>query len=251
MPVSTVKNFERRNSGYQENPASNDTSTVRTEFQEDSMETNDATPSASGSASAPTSPSGSRRETRGPSPGHALSPSGEPGGATPPLLLCVGLDGGPLTESTGATASPRDSTDGAGIQSPASSTDATGASGAQLTGEISSPGSAVPPDAVHCPTTCLQRGIRKQKVYTDGTIRYGLLTSTGEPSGLDEALANKKWKEAMNSEYAALMRNQTWHLVPPQKGRNVIGCKWVYKIKRKADGTLDRYKARLVAKGFK
>jgi len=55
----------------------------------------------------------------------------------------------------------------------------------------------------------------------------------------------------MNSEYAALMRNQTWHSVPPQKGRNVIGCKWVYKIKRKADGTLDRYKARLVAKGFK
>jgi len=109
----------------------------------------------------------------------------------------------------------------------------------------------VPPDAVHRPTMRLQRGIRKQKVYTNGTIRYGLLTSTGEPSGLDEALANKNWKEAMNSGYAALMRNQTWHLVPPQKGRNVIGCKWVYKIKRKADGTLDRYKARLVGKGFK
>jgi hypothetical protein len=55
----------------------------------------------------------------------------------------------------------------------------------------------------------------------------------------------------MDLEYSALMKNRTWHLVPPQKGRNVIDCKWLYKIKRKVDGSLDRYKARLVAKGFK
>lgn len=47
------------------------------------------------------------------------------------------------------------------------------------------------------------------------------------------------------------MKNNTWHLVPYQKGTNIIDCKWVYKVKRKADGILDRYKARLVAKGFK
>src|SRR5579883_2646012 len=47
------------------------------------------------------------------------------------------------------------------------------------------------------------------------------------------------------------MKNGTWHLVPPQKGINIINSKWVYKIKRKADGSIDRYKARLVAKGFK
>jgi histone deacetylase 1/2 len=55
----------------------------------------------------------------------------------------------------------------------------------------------------------------------------------------------------MDVEYNALMKNNTWHLVPPIKGRNIIDSKWVFKIKRKADGTLDKYKARLVAKGYK
>jgi hypothetical protein len=47
------------------------------------------------------------------------------------------------------------------------------------------------------------------------------------------------------------MRNSTWHLVPLQQGRNVIDCKWVFKVKHKVDGSLDRYKAHLVVKGFK
>jgi hypothetical protein len=55
----------------------------------------------------------------------------------------------------------------------------------------------------------------------------------------------------MNDEYNALHRNKTWHLVSPPQGKNIIDSKWVYKIKRKADGTIDRYKARLVAKGYK
>jgi histone deacetylase 1/2 len=55
----------------------------------------------------------------------------------------------------------------------------------------------------------------------------------------------------MDAEHQALVKNKTWRLVPPPKGKNIIGCKWVYKIKRKADGSVDRYKARLVAKGYK
>ena len=104
------------------------------------------------------------------------------------------------------------------------------------------------------PGTRLSKGIRQPRVYKDGTIRYdrlGLFTASGEPQFLQEALEDKNWKHAMDLEYSALMKNRTWHLVPPQKGRNVIDCKWVYKIKRKADESLDRYKARLVAKGFK
>jgi hypothetical protein len=52
-------------------------------------------------------------------------------------------------------------------------------------------------------------------------------------------------------EFFALMHNQTWHLVPRPNGSNVIDYKLVYKIKRKSNGTIDRYNARLVAKGFK
>jgi hypothetical protein len=55
----------------------------------------------------------------------------------------------------------------------------------------------------------------------------------------------------MNNEIQALHRNKTWHLIPPPQGKNLIDCKWVYKVKRKSDGSIDRHKARLVAKGFK
>jgi histone deacetylase 1/2 len=55
----------------------------------------------------------------------------------------------------------------------------------------------------------------------------------------------------MDKEYSALMKNKTWHLVPPNRSMNIVDCKWVYKVKRNAYGTLERYKARLVAKGFK
>jgi histone deacetylase 1/2 len=64
-------------------------------------------------------------------------------------------------------------------------------------------------------------------------------------------LGNKNWKEAMDVEYNALVKNNTWRLVPPKRGSNIIDCRWVFKVKLKADGTLDKYKARLVAKGYK
>jgi hypothetical protein len=59
------------------------------------------------------------------------------------------------------------------------------------------------------PSTRLQHGIRKCKVYTDGTIRYGLLTSFGEPNHLDETLGDSRWKSAMDQEYNALLKNNT------------------------------------------
>jgi hypothetical protein len=56
---------------------------------------------------------------------------------------------------------------------------------------------------------------------------------------------------AMNDEYCALIKNATWHLVPPRPVLNVVDCKWIFKIKQETDGSVDCYKARLVARGFK
>ena len=54
----------------------------------------------------------------------------------------------------------------------------------------------------------------------------------------------------MEDEHDALQRNHTWSLVPRPPGTNLIGCKWIFKTKQKADGSIDKFKARLVARGF-
>ena len=71
-----------------------------------------------------------------------------------------------------------------------------------------------------------------------------------EPKSYDDAKDDPKWVAAMKEEYLALIRNCTWELVKRPKDIQPITCKWVFKLKKKADGTIDRYKARLVARGF-
>jgi len=53
----------------------------------------------------------------------------------------------------------------------------------------------------------------------------------------------------MGEEIRALEENQTWTIedLPPRK--KPINCKWVYKVKYKSDGTIERFKARLVVRG--
>ncbi|XP_075079787.1 putative mitochondrial protein AtMg00820 [Nicotiana tabacum] len=55
----------------------------------------------------------------------------------------------------------------------------------------------------------------------------------------------------MAEEYNALIVNRTWDLVPAPPTANVIGCRYVYRIKQKSDGSLEPFKDRLVAQGYK
>ncbi|KAJ9551549.1 LOW QUALITY PROTEIN: hypothetical protein OSB04_015594 [Centaurea solstitialis] len=79
---------------------------------------------------------------------------------------------------------------------------------------------------------------------------YATLLSNHEPTSYKEASSSSLWQAAMQEELQALAKAQTWDHVPLPPGKRPIGSKWVFMIKMKSDGSVDRYKARLVAKGF-
>ena len=110
--------------------------------------------------------------------------------------------------------------------------------------------------SAHAPTPChpmitrAKAGIFKPKVYA--ALKHPLSFSHGpiEPMCVKQALAYPNWKISMEEEYKALMRNHIWDLVPYQPKYNVVGNKWVFKLKFHPDGTLNKHKARFVAKKF-
>ncbi|KAF7567667.1 hypothetical protein PtrM4_142580 [Pyrenophora tritici-repentis] len=59
-----------------------------------------------------------------------------------------------------------------------------------------------------------------------------------------------QWKAAVLEEITSLIENGTWEEVVPPKDANMVDLKWVFTIKTKPDGTVERFKARLVARGF-
>ncbi|KAK9928311.1 hypothetical protein M0R45_025454 [Rubus argutus] len=100
----------------------------------------------------------------------------------------------------------------------------------------------------HSMLTRGKRGISQKKCFL--AITSSSDDSCTEPYNYKSALKIPEWKQAMQEEYDALMKQKTWTLValPPEK--NLVSCKWIFKIKRNADGSVARHKARLVARGF-
>jgi hypothetical protein len=77
--------------------------------------------------------------------------------------------------------------------------------------------------------------------------------ATTEPQTYQQAIESleaKKWKMAMDEEYNSLIENNTWKLTKLPPECSTIPTRWLFKIKHKGDGTIERYKACLVAKGF-
>ena len=71
-----------------------------------------------------------------------------------------------------------------------------------------------------------------------------------EPTCFSDVVGVEQWNVAMDEEMNALDDSGTWEWTPLPEEKNAIGCKWVYKIKHNADGSINRYKACLVAKGY-
>ena len=109
------------------------------------------------------------------------------------------------------------------------------------------------PDPAPLPTTSDDSvTLRRSSRISKPPDRYGFsaaLVDTAVPSSYSQATKHACWVKAMDEELQALLENHTWDIVPCPTGVKPIGCKWVYSIKLRSDGTLDRHKARLVALG--
>ncbi|XP_056167392.1 uncharacterized protein LOC130138180 [Syzygium oleosum] len=69
------------------------------------------------------------------------------------------------------------------------------------------------------------------------------ISSVQVPNRVEEAMKDPKWLQAMEAEMETLEKNRTWKLVELPKDKKPVGCRWVFTVKHKADGTIERYKA--------
>ncbi|KAA0057215.1 dual specificity protein phosphatase 12-like [Cucumis melo var. makuwa] len=101
--------------------------------------------------------------------------------------------------------------------------------------------------------SCTQHSISNYVSYENLSPQFRAFTasldSTTILKNIHIALECNEWKNAVMEEIQALEKNKTSEICGIPKGHKLVGCKWVYTLKYKADGTLDGHKVRLVAKG--
>ena len=111
--------------------------------------------------------------------------------------------------------------------------------------------SHIPTMNLHSMQTRSKSGITKKKTCFH-TAKSAAVSdySLTEPNTYKKAMQIPVWVTAMQEEINALNSQCTWSLVPLPAHKNLVGCKWIFKIKKNGDGSISRYKARLVAQGF-
>jgi hypothetical protein len=111
------------------------------------------------------------------------------------------------------------------------------------------------PTRAHTMTTRSQNLIFKLSKFNDDRVKHptpqaltaSIALQEDEPTCFTQASKHAEWRTTMNEEFDALLKNVIWSFVLPSPAMNIVGSKWVFRIKRKADGQIERYKARLVA----
>ncbi|XP_071685269.1 uncharacterized protein [Lolium perenne] len=179
-----------------------------------------------------------------------LSPRASSPGDGPPSPPVVSPRSPTPDASPGVPSSP-DSSPGA---SPTPSSDAS-PSPSSAGSSSDAPSTSKAP--VLRPHTRSRSGIYRPLERTDGTVAWyaacmaaAVADPSSEPRTYQAAMGIPHWRQAMEQEYNALLRNETWTLVPSPPRVNIIDSKWVFKVKKHSDGSIERYKARLVARVF-
>jgi len=102
--------------------------------------------------------------------------------------------------------------------------------------------------------SCTSHPISKFVSYEGLSPTYhafvSVIDSVQIPKSIEEALKDSGWRKAVSNEISALNKNRTWEISELPPGKKPVGCKWLFTIKHKADGSIERLKACLVAKGF-
>ena len=104
----------------------------------------------------------------------------------------------------------------------------------------------------------LPKGMSLPQTDHPTQIKHALVSAVIEAEGYDPATLKDarqrsdwaKWEDAIHKELSSLKAAKTWILVERPKDRNVVGSKWVLRLKRDSEGKVEKHKARVVAKGF-
>lgn len=103
----------------------------------------------------------------------------------------------------------------------------------------------------HSMLTHGKRGISQKRSLLCVLSSSGPDSNTIEPISYKQAMKLPAWKQAMQEEYDALIHQKTLTLVHLPPDKNLVSCKWIFKIKKNTDGSIATHRACLVARGFR